>query len=361
MARMGSFLANIHVQLGTVDREAQLERVQQAIAAQAAQEGFEPAPDGALADRTIVVALPRNSDWAVVYDENSDSLDLAALEGLGRALSGDRAAVSSLVHDSDDLVVTLFRNGRRADRITFQPSGRPAKPKWKAWQPILGDRSADFAAAFDKTAGFAEDPLETLATLAGWDPDCALLTYSHRDELPDVPTTELRFSLRPERRFYTLRTGEPDLYAPAATAHVDLVAGMRIDGLGCGATFINDGGPGTGITIVVTETAELREHLAIESVRIANGLGSDLAMSPVESAADEDNRYLRARFRGMPFAPYADWGKLEGWQSMKVSDVISRATLRSCYKGRRSSPASSRSKWSRCHTTLRTKPRPRRR
>src|SRR5438046_276906 len=178
---MGSFFTNVHVR-----RLADsLSRVRAAIEEAAASDGFLPAGAGDVVDRTVLIAETSSPNWTVVYDQSSDAMDVKALDTLGRATSRNGFAVTALVHDSDDLLITLFKDGVRKDKIAFAPGGEAPKIKFAAWKAVLSaERAREFERAFQEPAAFAEEPLEALSKLLDWDPAYAFLGYGYRDEMP---------------------------------------------------------------------------------------------------------------------------------------------------------------------------------
>ncbi|AIQ63077.1 hypothetical protein PSTEL_08200 [Paenibacillus stellifer] len=57
--------------------------------------------------------------WISVYDEKLDEQDIDDLDALGIAISARAGvpAVGSIVHDSDLLIMRLYKNGRTADTM----------------------------------------------------------------------------------------------------------------------------------------------------------------------------------------------------------------------------------------------------
>src|SRR5919204_2395062 len=108
---MGAFFTNVHIKIAGDDTAR---RVRDAIEEAVAADGFVPARGADVVERTVLIAKPA-SEWLVVYDQSSDAMDVKTLESLGRAASRGSFAVTALVYDSDDLVLTLFNNGVRKD------------------------------------------------------------------------------------------------------------------------------------------------------------------------------------------------------------------------------------------------------
>ena len=298
------------------------------ITAAAAAEGFHPAPDEVQADRTVVIAQPADSEWLVVYDENGDGMDEKAIDALGRALSENAPTITSLVADSDELQIGLFRDGKRADRIRFDPgSGKLPRPKVKTWQKLLGPGTSEFIGAFAGESAFAEGPLETLGKLLRWDQTHASLGYGHIDELPQPPVAVLKFAISPERRFYTLRQGPPDLHAPVEKHREQLAMGLRAEGMGCSAAFINEGGRSRGLIVLIERSDALDEHLEVDGVSVSSNDGKVTMKAAIQEDVSGQKRFLHASLPEWPLAPYPDWGDLEAWQTMKVNNLLQAASF----------------------------------
>ena len=324
---MGSFFTNVHV--WTAPGKA-LRGIRAAIEEAAASEGFLPASAGDVVDRTVLLAETSSPNWAVVYDQSSDAMDVKALETLGRATSHDGFAVTALVHDSDNLILTLFKNGVRKDKITFAPGDAP-KVKFAAWKALLGEeRAREFERAFQEPAVFAEEPFEALSKLLAWDPDYAFLGYGYRDEMPAPPSETLNFTLPAEKRFYTFDPGPPVLEAFIETTKTTLVLGIPLEGLGCGVTFRNIGGASRGLTALIEYSTEVEEHFDVNGIRVAIGMAGHEITAAVEVVAAENARYLRARFPDLQLVPTPKGtvGRFKEWQAMRVFELSQQAHVR---------------------------------
>lgn len=323
---MGAFFTNIHVQLAAEDTERQLATLSDALSAAVQNAGYRVAESTEQPDRTILIGRAGSTAWAVVYDEDSDAQDLRALEHLARAASADHIVLSVLVNDSDELVVTLFRNGRRADRLRFNPAEdvRP-RPKSRAWRDLLGDRFAEFEQAFASNTAFAEDPLNVLTTLLGWDERYSFLGFSYRDELPG-PLTELRFVLRPEAKFFTLRNTPPDLRQFAERISVRVTWQQAASGFGMSAMFYNEGGAAKGLTVMLALTPELQELIEIDGIRIQQGDAGTEMTQRGEVVSAGESVFLRAQFPDATLHAWPDADReLTPAESFKINRVLQSA------------------------------------
>lgn len=324
---MGSFFTNVHVRIAPDS----LSRVRAAIEEAAAADGFLPARADDTVDRTVLVAKTAAPGWIVVYDQSSDAMDVKALETLGRATSKGGFAVTALVHDSDDLLITLFTDGVRKDKIAFAPGGDAPKIKFAPWKALLGEEKARvFERALQQPAVFAEEPLEALSKLLGWDPDYAFLGYAYRDELPSPPAETLKFTLPEEKRFYTFDAGPPVLEPFQERTKTTLALGVPLEGLGCGVTFRNIGGASKGITAIIEYSPEVEEHFDVRAIRISAGSPSRETSANVEVVTVDDARYLRARFPDLQLTPAPKWdsGRLKEWQGMRLFELLQQTQIR---------------------------------
>jgi hypothetical protein len=324
---MGSFFTNVHVRI-TPDS---LRRVRAAIEEAAAADGFLLARADDVVDRTVLIAKTASPDWIVVYDQSSDAMDVRALETLGRATSKGGFAVTALVHDSDDLLITLFKDGVRKDKIAFTPGGEAPKIKPAGWKALLGaEKARNFERALKKRAVFAEQPLEALSNLLDWDPAYAFLGYAYRDELPSPPAETLKFTLPEEKRFYTFDAGPPVLESFIEHTKVTMALGIPLEGLGYGVTFQNIGGAGRGLTAIIEYTAEVEEYLDIRAMVVGVGAPGHEITMPIEVVAAEKARYLRARFPDLHLPPAPKWTpqRRKEWQAMRIFELSQLAHIR---------------------------------
>ncbi|MCZ7679236.1 MAG: hypothetical protein M5U28_10965 [Sandaracinaceae bacterium] len=131
-----------------------------------------------------------------MFDERTESQDLASLEALGALLSRvtSSPAVSVLVHDSDVLDLRLYRDGARVDRYDSFPGyfeGKASKKQKAAaaghperWSDLLAGGSVEeLRAAWTGEDLFAEGALARTCELIGCDPrraSWAIATPSRR-------------------------------------------------------------------------------------------------------------------------------------------------------------------------------------
>ena len=328
---MGSFFTNVHVWVPAEKRAEAVQEVRATIEEAAKTDGFLPASANDVVDRTVLIAETSSPNWIVVYDQSSDAMDVRALETLGRATSRDGFAVTALVHDSDDLLLTLFKDGVRKDRITFTPSGDVPKVKFAAWKALLGaEKTKQFERALSEPATFAEEPMETLADLLGWDANYAFLGYGYRDELPSPAAETLSFTLPDENRFYTFDSGPPVLESFLERTKTTLVRGLALEALGCGVTFRNVGGASRGLTALIEYSPAVEEYFDVRGIRVGAGAPGHEVTEPVEVVEAENARYLRARFPDLQLPPTPKWtaGRLKEWQGMRMFELSQQAHLR---------------------------------
>lgn len=234
------------------------------------------------ADRTIVLA--RSGSWVAVYDELSDELagdDLQALaKGLSRALNAP--AVTTLVADSDVLLMDLFEHGKRVAGFDSNPaiSGRKRTKvqldKWKA-HLAPGHSSDELADVLGEQKLFAERTLEKAAALLGMDPPRACVGYRyHREEAQDIAASSggeqgtLVLRLRKAQRPAHETAGtSPTRFVPSAwsTEHV-FVAGQEFR---VGFSVRNEQRASRGLSIVMWGPALERGLIRLRHAQLVVG------------------------------------------------------------------------------------------
>ncbi|MBO7745344.1 hypothetical protein I8J29_14120 [Paenibacillus sp. MWE-103] len=114
---MGTFIANIQVLAEGRNRSALLDELETAITDKLINGVYELADDAASADRSLLLRAASDR-WISVYDQRLDEQDVHAMDAIGTAISRlGVPAVGSIVHDSDWLLMRLYRNGGTADTI----------------------------------------------------------------------------------------------------------------------------------------------------------------------------------------------------------------------------------------------------
>lgn len=187
---MGSFFTNVQVFAGKEQPEEVQAWAVGEIRKLLREQGYEPVKAGEQGDRTVVVGPAGPEPWISVFDEATEDQNIIALDSLAGALSaGGRVAVGILVHDSDVLILRLFRNGALEDYYNNFPEyfdevtpeeveacqGRPEK-----WRDLLQEgKEEDLDELFGEDPDFAEDLLDELAVLFGWNPETCSVGYNY--------------------------------------------------------------------------------------------------------------------------------------------------------------------------------------
>jgi hypothetical protein len=121
---VGAFFTNVQVHAANRDPTEVRSVVVEALRQWMAENSYETLEDDdGEPDRTIFVAPAGQEPWISVYDEFTESQDNRDLQDLARMLSTvtDGAAIAILDHDSDVLLLWLYRSGRLTDRYNSSP------------------------------------------------------------------------------------------------------------------------------------------------------------------------------------------------------------------------------------------------
>jgi hypothetical protein len=340
---MGSFFTNVQV------RGASIEPLIDAIRASARDAGLDEVGGGSsdpVPDRVVHVLPPDAGGWIAVYDEATESQDVATLEALGTLASRalDTHAFSVLVHDSDVLDLRLYERGARIDRYDSCPGYFGDRPSKRAkeeaagqpdrWRPLLieGASVDDLRAAW--TGGLhAEAVLARTCELVGCDSSRAFMAHRYLGDL-GVPDGALKLAFRSRVRpqYERAAEGPPSLEAAAYPGDAPLRQAIG-DALRVGFSTRNVGGASTGLSVVVWGSAldaqlvELdrfevligdvmsgarHEHVTPEATRSTTGQALRVARLP-------DRAIPAGSAATMSFGPGVDVTKL--MQAMQASTV----------------------------------------
>ncbi|MNB92974.1 hypothetical protein D3C75_400880 [compost metagenome] len=172
MCILGTFLSNIQVFIGAKNSVELLEEVMLAIKGRLIGTEYVEASDADSADRSLIINVSSDR-WISVYDQKLDEQDIDDLDALGIAIS-DRAevpAVGSIVHDSDLLIMRLYKNGRTADTMInnlelFNGMSAGKRPRKRNGQPSKwselcapGVSATTLKAVWEKETVFADAAL----------------------------------------------------------------------------------------------------------------------------------------------------------------------------------------------------------
>jgi hypothetical protein len=322
---MGTFVANIQLRVsGSSDRA--LETARGLLLDHAARTVYEPSSDALHSDRTtrIVASAP---EWVTVFDEDAEVQDLRSLEALAAAVSLPpvSAAVSVLVSDSDDAILSLFRNGDSLGRIRVR-RGKTVRLT-AAWRTVFPQLPATLPAP----GAFAEEPIETIGSLLGWKSEFVLARLSDRTDLPPAPAVELSFKLRAEHQFLSFAQGPPLLDSKQRERRAIEGVGRRLRDLS--ATIINEGGAFTGLRVVIPFDT-WTEVIEVEGIRLTIGAGRATVRQPVRVVERNDSRALVAEFPELQLGGYPSWTDAdEAWKLRKAQTALDDTCIWSGVEG----------------------------
>jgi hypothetical protein len=260
---MGAFFTNVLVRT-TSGELAALDAVAVAVDRALKADGWNSlsgAPDGP----TRRVLLVPVDGWVAVYDEGTEAQDTEVLARLASDLSSFTGAtvVSTLVHDSDYLVMQLFGGGDSVGFVERDVDGAHINEGgFGPWRQAFPDLKRAVAAdALKREHTFVEDNLRELATAIG---------------LPvDAVSTGFKYSLDESASRPGVRTLS---YAPSAIEqptepNVALVNAEDLAAEQAGvvewdATFRNHGSAFRGLSITLHQPEGL---LSLEWVRVTVG------------------------------------------------------------------------------------------
>ena len=257
---MGVFLTNVQVFTGGGTLSQVRSGIIDTIQTWMTSRGYVQVNEKEQATRRIMVAPETSSSWIAVYDEATEIQDTDLLEELSGILSttAGKTAISVLVHDSDLLELTVFRNGRKTGQVTnwpeyyegaapsagpvgtgkgleefgdFLSSGRTVLNLQEAWQQ---------AGAFERAIGI----LKRTSTLVGWDDKLSLLGFNSLPATVATRSTKLLF------RFD----------APPASSHKEPIFGHSG---GEGPDHVVYAGDPVSLTMIAHSTARTSTGLTI--------------------------------------------------------------------------------------------------
>lgn len=278
---MGAFFTNVQVHC------ADVATIEAALTESMLAEGFEIAEDAESATQSIAIAV--HGDWIAVYHQATDELE-ASVDAFGELLSDAASdfAVSVVVHDSDVVMLGLYRNGEALDDFVGgepgffdgagfgDPEGDEAEDEDDAtgdpdrWRPLIvdGATTEQLRAVWAGDQMLAEDIVSETAALVGWNEEAAVLGFHSlidvelelrwlrfcRDEVVSEPVPVDG----PPAFFYEPMT-PPE--APAGLDH-PFVRGFQL---------LSRGGPGKGVQITAWGSLLTDEIAAPDTLEVRCG------------------------------------------------------------------------------------------
>ncbi len=293
---MGEFITNVQIAAGGRPRAEVRDAVLASVRRFVESQGFVEAAAGEAPDRSVAIGPAGDEPWIAVYDEATEDQDTRKLDALATAITRDlgTSAVSILVHDSDELQMTLFAGGEVVDRRSGKPrkaarkKGDPAVVK--GWTDLLrpGAEAASLLAALDGGAIELGDPLTRVADALGLDNARCSVGYRYLTELEPVGLTRLGFKLLRRPAHETKAEGGPALVPSAWQPAVTLSVGEPLRLI---TSVKNTGGASRGLVIAVWGDALTRGLLAVTDAQVSVGRGDrrrtvEVKLAPAASAEE---------------------------------------------------------------------------
>lgn len=226
---MGTFLSNIQVFTSVQDSARLLEELVLAVRNRLVGAEYEETDDAELADRSVILQLSSDR-WISVYDQRLDEQDMDAMDVLGTTISDHTGvpAVGFVVHDSDLLLMRLYRNGRTADTIIndldlFNEMSDESRPRKRnglpsKWAEVCapGVHPAELKAIWEQETVFADDALALAAELLAIPAEAALRGYEietafRQDSIKDGQAKVLHFRSKIRLSDYFKQSDVPKL------------------------------------------------------------------------------------------------------------------------------------------------------
>ncbi|HZO13580.1 MAG TPA: hypothetical protein VFB62_09980 [Polyangiaceae bacterium] len=310
---MGAFFTNVQV------RTSNLTSVADAIAGWIGQIGYALTSEVESADRTVLLA--RNGDWVAVYDEAADT-GAAAVGDVGRELSSrlETYAMTVNVHDSDVLVLELFRKGDLVDCYNsapdyFEKMGDVERAKVagavELWRDLLvgGHDESDLAKVFADRRLFCEDNLAAIAAQLGMDAARVGTGYQYIAESGVAETVAVRFRLLERPGYERQVVGPPRLTLPWGADRLppeyreqhSLMVGSPVQ---LSALCRNIGGASRGVEVIVEGDGLARGHVKLTKANVVVGIPREREFA--ETALVERDGCLVAAFPDIAVPPGID-------------------------------------------------------
>jgi len=272
---LGTFLSNIQVFTGVQDSAKLLEELVLAVRDRLVGAEYEETDDAESADRSLILQLSSDR-WISVYDQRLDEQDMDAMDVLGTTISARAGvpAVGSVVHDSDLLLMRLYRNGRTADTIIndldlFNEMSEGSRPRKRnglpsKWAEVCapGVHPAELKAIWEQETVFADDALALAAELLAIPAEAALRGYEiepafRKDTFKDGQAKVLHFRSKIRFSDYFKQSDVPKLAFTSWHSYAAGDVGIPTKIL-CGLT--NQGQAFTGLDVLLWGPA-LEERL----------------------------------------------------------------------------------------------------
>jgi hypothetical protein len=299
LGAVGAFFTNVQVR--SADPQV-VQRIAEALRAQAREAGLVAAAEGETSDRGVVIAPPQGG-WIAIYDEATETQEPARLEALAQlaARASGGHAVEVLVHDSDVLSLRLHdASGALVDELNSHPSyfgdldeaqQHAVRGVAERWVPVIaaGRTAADLERAWRGEPVFAEQLLRAIAPVLGMDVGRVAMGYRYADGDAPAESIVLRFRHAQRPGWQLPASGPPQLVASGISPHVELFADAPMQLV---ASARNSGGEARGIVVVVGGSAVAEGLVAIDE--------GELVLGAAPGSRDEGLTRVPLQFRDVP-------------------------------------------------------------
>ena len=206
----------------------------------------------------------KNSPWLTILDSELQGYDLEQQFHFSRQISKilSSVVISVFIHDSDILVIGLFRSGRRVDTIlqdngllenaedAFECVGKPTDFRSRVWDSLLDTEvSPNSLRSIKSDSPFVEDLLEKVSKAIKLPFSNALSCLREQEDLDSVGDIHrVYYKLKKPPLYQRVTEGIPNFTWKSYTGEREMRIGEELQ---TSFTVVNKGGESTGLVVLV--------------------------------------------------------------------------------------------------------------
>lgn len=278
---MGTFISNIHIFSSSDDKADQYVSFVKGFSS-VIEDEYELTQEAESSDREVRFLSTKNSPWLTILDSELQGYDLEHQFNFARQISKKLLSVvmSVFVHDSDILVIGLFRSGRRIDTILqdngllnesenlFESIGKPTDFRSRVWDSLLDTEVSPISLRSLKCdSPFVEDFLEEISKAIRLPVSNALSSCFEEPEDFDsmVDIYRVYYKSKTPPLYQRVTEGVPHF---ACVTHIDERKMQIGEELQTSFTVVNKGGESKGLIVLVWGDAVDNKLVEISELRV---------------------------------------------------------------------------------------------
>lgn len=278
---MGSFVSNIHILSSGNTESARCESIANGFSS-FVETNYLPTKDIESSDREVTFLSSNKTPWVTILDSAFEENEIGEQFHFARQISKTLSSVvlSVFIHDSDVLIIGLFRNGRKLDTILHDNDGlediggipkavgKPTNFRSSLWESLSCSKfPKHHLRSIETESVFVEDYLEKVCDPLQMHPSNAMSCVSHKEDFASENHVHSIFykSKHPPLYQQVVESGAPKFAWKSYTDQREMLLGEHLQ---TSFTVINQGAESQGMVILIWGDAVEKNLIKISEIHV---------------------------------------------------------------------------------------------